>query len=48
MIKVSRDPIRVVKVQEDLGRQIMRDFEEAFITAGARVSLSPTLPLWIM
>lgn len=34
---VSHNPVRVVKVQDNLGRQIMRDFEEAFVTAGAKV-----------
>ena len=26
-------------MQDNLGRQIMRDFEEAFVTAGAKVNL---------
>ena len=44
---VSCDPVRVAKVQDDLSRQIMRDFEEAFVTAGARVSLLLIETLWI-
>lgn len=34
---------RVARVQDDLSRQIMRDFEEAFITAGARPNSSVVL-----
>ena len=44
---VSHDLVRVAKVQDDLGKQIMRDFEEAFVTAGARVSLLLIQSLWI-
>ena len=44
---VSCDPVRVAKVQDDLSRQIVRDFEEAFVTAGARVSLLLIETLWI-
>ena len=30
-------------MQDNLGRQIMRDFEEAFVTAGAKVNLFNSL-----
>ncbi|XP_065890421.1 vacuolar protein sorting-associated protein 53 homolog [Dysidea avara] len=34
---------RVARVQDNLGRQIMRDFEEAFVTAGAKPSTTAIL-----